>query len=167
MRPLSDSGRAAAQTLAKSLSVLGLAAIYSSPYRRAIETVQPLARHLELPIHEIEDLRERTLGSISGIPFEEAIAASFSDFDHRFPGGESSRDAQQRAVRTIDRLVEAHPADRVAIATHGNLISLLLNAFNRDVGFEFWRSLALPDVFQLRFVPSGNATFERIAVCDT
>jgi 2,3-bisphosphoglycerate-dependent phosphoglycerate mutase len=164
MRPLSGSGRSAAEKLAEPLSALGLTAIYSSPYRRAIETVEPLAIHLNLPIHEIADLRERTLGSISSIPFEDAIASSFSNFELSFPGGESSRDAQQRAVQVVDRLLVAHPADRIVISTHGNLLSLLLNAYSQDIGFDFWRSLTLPDVFHLQVSAAGDATFERLAV---
>jgi 2,3-bisphosphoglycerate-dependent phosphoglycerate mutase len=167
MRPLSASGHDAAEAMAKSLSAFEIAAIYSSPYLRAIQTIEPLANYLELPIHEIDDLRERTLGSTSGIRFEDAVAATFSDFDLLFPGGESSRAAQRRAVHTMDRLIEAHPSELVAISTHGNLLSLLLNAFSDDVGFEFWRSLALPDVFQLRLSSSGNLTFERLATCAT
>jgi 2,3-bisphosphoglycerate-dependent phosphoglycerate mutase len=163
MRSLSNSGRAASEKLVESLSSLGLAAIYSSPYRRSIETIEPLAKYLGLPIHEVDDLRERSLGSISGTPFEEAVAETFSDFDHSFPGGESSRDAQQRAVRAIDRIREAHPVDRIVIATHGNLISLYLNMLNHDIGFDFWRSLALPDVFQISPSTSGKLVFERIA----
>ena len=60
-------GHAAAEELVESLAALGLTAIYSSPYRRAIE---PLAARLDLPIQEVEDLRERTLGFISNTPFE-------------------------------------------------------------------------------------------------
>jgi 2,3-bisphosphoglycerate-dependent phosphoglycerate mutase len=163
MRSLSNFGHAASEKLVEPLSALGLAAIYSSPYRRAIETIGPLAAYLGLPIQEVDDLRERAIGSISGIPFEEAVATTFSDFDHMFPGGESSRDAQQRVVRAIDRITEAHPDDRIAIATHGNLMSLYLNVLDRDIGFDFWRSLALPDVFQVSSSITGKFTIERIA----
>ena len=162
MRPLSGSGRTASENLVEPLAALGLNAIYSSPYRRAIETVEPLAARLNLPIYEVEDLRERTLGSISGVPFEEAVAATFSNFDRVYPGGESSRNAQQRAVRAIDRIIEAHPRDQVAVATHGNLLTLYLNALFRDVGFQFWRSLTLPDVYEISSSGSGKLTFERI-----
>ena len=163
MRPLSNSGRVASEKLVEPLAALGLSAIYSSPYRRAIETIEPLAASLGLPVHEVNDLRERALGSISGIPFDEAVAATFSDFDHSFPGGESSRDAQQRALRAIDRIREAHPDDRIVIATHGNLMALYLNVLDRDIGFDFWRSLSLPDVFQVSSSITGRFTIERIA----
>jgi 2,3-bisphosphoglycerate-dependent phosphoglycerate mutase len=163
MRSLSNSGRAASEKLVEPLSALGLAAIYSSPYRRAIETIEPLAKYLSLPIHEVNDLRERAFGSISDTPFEKAVAATFTDFDHSFPGGESSRDAQLRAVRTIDRIRESHPDDPIVIATHGNLISLFLNVLNSDVGFDFWHSLVLPDVFRVSPSTSGKLVFERIA----
>ena len=163
MRSLSASGRAAAEELVEPLAALGLSAIYSSPYRRAIETVEPLASCLDLSIHEVEDLRERTLGSIADTPFEQAVAATFADFGFRFPGGESSRGAQQRAIRAIDRIMEANGNDRVALATHGNLMCLYLNALCAEVDFEFWRGLTFPDVFQIFQATTGEWKFERIA----
>jgi len=162
MRPLSDSGRVASEMLIEPLAARGLSAIYSSPYRRAIETVEPLASYLDLPIQEVEDLRERAIGSISGVPVLEAIAASFLDFDHEYPGGESSRDAQHRAVRAIDRIIESHPEGRVAVATHGNLMALYLNTLCRDVGFEFWRSLTPPDAYEISPSSAGKLRFERV-----
>ena len=167
MRPLSESGRAAAEKLAKSLGAVKPTAIYSSPYRRAIETVESLARDLKLPIRTNADFRERTLGSIRDIPVEDAIAATFSDFDLTYPGGESSRSAQTRALRAIDRLRLAHPSGRIVISTHGNLLSLILHAHDRKLGFDFWRSLTLPDAFQLQHSGPGKASFERLTSCIT
>ena len=70
MRSLSTSGQAAAEELFEPLAALGITAIYSIPYRRAVETVEPLAAHLGLLMQEMEYLRERTLGCISSTPFE-------------------------------------------------------------------------------------------------
>jgi len=69
-RALSPSGRAAAERLAEQLCGLEIDAIYSSPYRRAVETVEPLAKRLRVPIQEIADLRERTLGDFRCASFE-------------------------------------------------------------------------------------------------
>ena len=63
MRPLSPAGQRASERLAESLADLGIEAIYSSPYRRAVETVTPLAAIPDEPIQELSDLRERAFGS--------------------------------------------------------------------------------------------------------
>lgn len=161
-RPLSAAGACAAESLCERLSGLPIRAIYSSPYRRSLETVLPLARALGLSASEIFDLRERTLGTFQGVAFEDAVAATWSDFDRAHPGGESSRAAQRRALAALRELARRHPSETVAVATHGNLLALLLNAFDPNVGFDFWRSLAFPDAYELRLLASGGGVFRRI-----
>ena len=60
-RPLSESGRAAAQAIAGLLSAIPVAAIYSSPAQRSIETVEPLAQRLGIRVDVVPELRERQL----------------------------------------------------------------------------------------------------------
>ena len=56
-------GRADSERLADFLQGKGIEQIYSSPYPRAVQTLEPLARRLGLPIELEPDLRERTVGS--------------------------------------------------------------------------------------------------------
>ena len=162
MRALSAAGRVAAERLAARLGKLEIEAIYSSPYRRALETVAPLARRLGLAVEEQDDLRERELGSPQGSSFEEAVAATFADLDLSHPGGESSRSAQRRAASLVEALSARHSRGLVALSSHGNWITCLLNHFARTVGFEFWQSLTFPDVYRLDVPSSGAGSFERL-----
>jgi 2,3-bisphosphoglycerate-dependent phosphoglycerate mutase len=59
-------------------------------------------------------------------------------------------------------LASRHPSQTLALSTHGNLLALLLNAFDPRVGFEFWKSLEFPDLIELRLDSSGAGTFSRI-----
>jgi 2,3-bisphosphoglycerate-dependent phosphoglycerate mutase len=63
-----------------------------------------------------------------------ACRASFVDFDLSFEGGESSRDAMQRAVVVVED-VRKHSAQTTVLVTHGNLIALLLKGFDDSIGF--------------------------------
>ena len=58
LRPLSKKGRRQAEGLVKSLAAIPLERILSSPYRRCVETVEPLARARGLSIEETEALAE-------------------------------------------------------------------------------------------------------------
>src|SRR6185369_3875548 len=62
---LTPEGRRDAESLAEALRAEPVDAIYSSPFPIARETVEPLARRLELLIREEVDLRERRLGGDS------------------------------------------------------------------------------------------------------
>ncbi|GJD19749.1 hypothetical protein RIVM261_047050 [Rivularia sp. IAM M-261] len=64
------------------------------------------------------------------------------------PGGESSRNAMQRAVAVVDEIVQ-HDATVTVLVTHGNLMTLLLKHFNEQIGFAQWQSLTNPDVYKI------------------
>jgi 2,3-bisphosphoglycerate-dependent phosphoglycerate mutase len=161
-RPLSAAGLTAAESLPERLAAFSIDAIYSSPYRRSMQTIVPLARRRGLEVCEVFELRERTLGAYRCASFAEAMEASWSDFDLIHPGGESSRAAQARVRDLVDRLTQRHSSQTVVLATHGNLLALLLNGFDSRVEFGFWNSLAFPDVFELQVRQSGAGVFRRI-----
>jgi broad specificity phosphatase PhoE len=64
--PLSDAGRAHAGRL---LSGVKLAIVYSSPFRRAVETAESIARGA--PIEILDDLREISHGDWDGLSWNE------------------------------------------------------------------------------------------------
>jgi 8-oxo-dGTP diphosphatase len=57
-RPLNAKGRRQAAELAELLRPLGVRRVVSSPYVRCVETVEPLAAALELPLERDERLAE-------------------------------------------------------------------------------------------------------------
>lgn len=58
LRPLDDRGRAQAEELVKLLSGYAIDRIVSSPSRRCVQTVEPLARARKLEIEPREELGE-------------------------------------------------------------------------------------------------------------
>jgi 2,3-bisphosphoglycerate-dependent phosphoglycerate mutase len=52
--PLTEQGQARAAALARILRSAGVTAIYSSPFLRTLQTVQPLARQLGLSIDQVD-----------------------------------------------------------------------------------------------------------------
>src|ERR671937_860336 len=63
---LDERGRAQAEELVRRFDGIRLTAIYSSPLERCVETVEPLAAALRLPIVVREDLVEMEAGSWTG-----------------------------------------------------------------------------------------------------
>jgi 2,3-bisphosphoglycerate-dependent phosphoglycerate mutase len=161
MRPLSREGRVAADRLADQLAAIQIKAVYSSPYRRSLQTVAPLVTRLGLPVRELPDLRERALGSVDSLLFEQAVASTWADFDFSHSGGESNREARSRGLSVVRSLATRHPDEVLVAGTHGNLLALILNAFDDRIGFDFWRFLAFPDVLQLDIESSGEGSYRR------
>lgn len=149
-RPLTDAGRAAADELAAELDDYGLTAIYSSPYVRAVETVRSLGLRRGLEIQVLDDLRERTLSLEPSDDWRATLERAWVDPDFVVPGGESGRDAQRRAIGILDLLRSRHPdGGRLVLGSHGNLISLILQALDSQVGFAFHMAMPNPAVYRL------------------
>jgi 2,3-bisphosphoglycerate-dependent phosphoglycerate mutase len=149
-RPLTDAGRAAARELADELEPYNLTAVYSSPYRRAVETVTPTARRRGLEVHLMVDLRERALFPELNTEWGEALRRAWADADYAPPGGETGRAAQRRAVGVLDLLRSRHPdGGRLLVGSHGNLISLILHALEPAVDYEFHMAMPMPAIYHL------------------
>lgn len=161
-RSLSAGGCAAADRVADILQPYPIGAIYSSPFQRARQTIEPLANRLRLSIRIEPDLQERKLGDGPFEDFFEAVEATWRDPQFAHPGGESSLAAQHRGLAVVRRLQEQHPTEPIVLATHGNLLALILQAFNPAVDFAFWKSLTMPDIFSLTQRPSGIVTMRRL-----
>jgi 2,3-bisphosphoglycerate-dependent phosphoglycerate mutase len=149
-RPLTDEGLRDADELALELDAYHLAAAYSSPYPRAIQTVAPAARRHDLELHLLADLRERQLTVGLRPDWPEIMARAWADPDFAVPGAETGRAAQRRAIGVLD-LLRARHADggRLLLGSHGNLIALLLNAFEPAVGHDFHAAMPMPAVYHL------------------
>ncbi len=132
--PLSPLGRRQAEATARALASENFAAIYSSDLPRAIETATPLARLTRAPLETTEALRERSVGVMEGLTFEEAAeqhpeqyqALLRRDFEHVLLGGESYRQTLDRASRKLDEAIDQHKGGRIAIFAHTGTICILI-----------------------------------------
>jgi broad specificity phosphatase PhoE len=131
--PLSSRGRKQAEATASALASETFNAIYASDLPRAIETAGPLARVVSAEIEPTEAFRERSVGVMEGLTFEEAAeqhpeqyqALLRRDFEHVLLGGESYRQTLDRASRKLDEAIDEHRGGRIAIFTHTGTICIL------------------------------------------
>ncbi|HEX8338990.1 MAG TPA: histidine phosphatase family protein, partial [Pyrinomonadaceae bacterium] len=131
--PLSELGHKQAEATARALSNERVTAIYSSDLLRAVQTAEPLARATGLEITRTPALRERSVGLMEGLTFEEAAAAHPEeyaallrrDFERVLAGGESYRQLLDRAAAELDRAVERHRGGTVALFSHTGTICIL------------------------------------------
>jgi 2,3-bisphosphoglycerate-dependent phosphoglycerate mutase len=149
-RPLTEAGRAAAAELAAELEAYRITAIYSSPYTRSIETVTPIANGRGLGVQILADLRERRLSLQPTDDWRAALERAWTDADFAPSGGETGRAAQRRAIATLDLLRSRHPdGGRLVLGSHGNLISLILQALEPAVDYAFHMAMPTPALYRL------------------
>ena len=152
IRPLTRRGLADANKLPEQLAGIPFAAIYSSPYLRAVQTVWPLAKSLALDCVLVNGLQERNLGM--WVEDYDAFAKrQWEDFSFKLPEGESWLETQNRNIAALRRILDAHHGETIAIGTHGEALGTMLRYFNPAFGFEdFWRIVPmLPYVIRLIF----------------
>lgn len=130
------------------------------------KTVQYLAESKNLTIDEYEELIERPIKGLdykaSGDHLLEAIEKSFSDIDFALEGGESTRKAQERAIPVIHKLINDYYGKTIVIGTHGNIMTIIMNYYNKNYGYHFWNSTSKPDIYKLIFVQDQLQDIERI-----
>jgi len=156
-RPLTPQGLEDAKKLAAIHASTSIDAIYSSPYFRAFQTVEPVAIRLGLKIEVINDLRERLLmpAALPDHEWRPHLERSWRDFGYAPIGGETGRIAQDRVVRVLEHLRSRHPAGIVMVGSHGNLIALALNAIDSRLGMDFWAAMPMPAVYRLESSGAG------------
>lgn len=141
---LTAEGREQAAVLADFFSGIEVRHVISSPFTRAIQSIEPLATALDLPIQIDDRLAERVLSTEDLPDWMEKLEQSFSDLDLKFEGGESAYEAAQRGSAVM-----AEAGDHAVLVTHGNMMGLLLKQFEEAYGFDEWQALSNPDVFIL------------------
>ena len=131
--PLSATGRRQAEELAEAVSAIGVTVLVSSDLRRALDTVGPLARGLQLPVFVDPAWRERDIGAWAGHTREEVRARwpeEYARFRSRDPavrpgGGESTEEFRRRVLGVACRTVGQYSGETVLVLTHRGVIRLL------------------------------------------
>ena len=131
--PLSARGRRQAEATARTLKPESLTAIYSSDLARAIETARPLSDLTRLPINRTSAFRERSVGVMEGLTFEDAAqqhpeqyaALLRRDFEHVLTGGESYRQLLDRAAEKLDEIIDENRGGKIAVFSHTGTICIL------------------------------------------
>lgn len=120
--------------------------IYISEMKRIYETIKPYISKYQIDVIKDSRLNERLLSDISLDNWLNELKYTFEDFDYRIHNGESSSEAQKRILSLYDSINHSHNS---LIVTHGNIMTLLLNHFNHEIGFENWKTLRNPDLYSI------------------
>ncbi|WP_237982067.1 histidine phosphatase family protein [Bacillus thuringiensis] len=122
--------------------------IISSPFVRAIDSIRPYALQANLSIQEDERLTERILSDVPMDDWMQKLESTFTNIDIGFSGGESTKQAMDRAISLIQDVLKLNHTTTLLV-THGNLLTLILKHFDHTIGFNEWRSLTNPDIYEI------------------
>ncbi len=145
---LNEKGCRQAQALAVYLSEQPIAAVYSSPLDRCIETAEPFAAQRGLPLQVEPGVVEVDYGDWQGADLRElGKLPEWTQVQHypsmfRFPAGETLREVQARCVAAVERLRSLHPDQAIAVFTHGDVIRTVL-AHYLGVPLDLFQRIAI------------------------
>lgn len=175
--PLSRLGRRQAELTARMLADERIDAIYCSDLERAVETARPLAKITGLELRKSAAFRERKVGVLEGLTFDESkkrfpkdyYALINRDIGHVITGGESYRQLLRRATRELRQVVSEHRSENVAIFSHTGAICFLtlylIGAIHRNTKNTPW--LVTSNCGINRFELRGMRNVRVLALNDT
>lgn len=133
---LSEAGVEQAQRLPKALDRFPVTRLVSSPQRRAVQTAQPVADALGLPVEVDERLAEYDRDMEHYIPIEQ-IAAEFPEELARLASGHLPTSVDEPAFLARinagiqDLVANGDHEDTVVVFSHGGVINALLHGILR------------------------------------
>ncbi|MCY3992175.1 MAG: MSMEG_4193 family putative phosphomutase [Caldilineaceae bacterium] len=126
--PLNEKGKEQAQQVAERLKDQPITAVYSSPLLRCLQTAQPLAAALDLPVSVEPGILEVDYGEWRGGELKELgkrpewRLVQVYPGGFRFPGGETLREVQDRVITTLERIRTQHAGEVIAVFAHGDVL---------------------------------------------
>ena len=175
--PLSELGFEQARMTAQALAKEKIDAIYTSDLLRAVQTATPLAELTDLPIIKTPAFRERHVGVLEGLTFDESKESFPKDYyalvnrniHHVITKGESYRHLLRRATGELREILRIHQGEKVVIFSHTGAICFLtlhmLGAINRYTKHTPW--LVTSNCGINRFEIRGRSNIRVLAINDT
>lgn len=128
---LSAEGHEQSERLATYLKSESIDAIYSSPMKRAVQTAEPLAQKINLPISIVDDVAEYDRLSNEYIPIEELRAANDERWQKLLTGewqsdSDTLESFRDRVISSLEQLISRHASQRIVVTCHGGVINQYL-----------------------------------------
>ncbi|KGA98356.1 phosphoglycerate mutase [Alkalihalobacillus alcalophilus ATCC 27647 = CGMCC 1.3604] len=158
---LTEVGIEQAKMLVDFFSDKNIDRVVSSPFKRALQTIEPFCEQEGKTIQVENNLRERVLSTQDMPDWFERLRDTYDDRDLKFAGGESNNEAAIRVMAVLESLIMDEGVNHAVVVTHGGALSLILNHFDESFGFEQWQKLSNPDVFVLE-IQKESPTIRRV-----
>jgi broad specificity phosphatase PhoE len=149
--PLDNQGWSDARFAAERLAGAELAAVYSGPLRRTLDTAYVIAKRAGgIPVYPLPGLVNLDYGAWEGLTAQEATERDPRAFRLYCvapemavcPGGEGLTEAADRVLIALEAIARQHPGQAVAAVTHAAVVRLAVAKITGRMG-PGWR-ISLP-----------------------
>ena len=144
---LSADGKLQIEETRRFLQNFELAAVYTSPRQRAVESARIIASDRQTPLEICENLAEIDFGDFEGKTYaelEKEFPETFKKWmetptEVEFPNGESFTQMQARVVRETGKILQNHDRETIAFVSHGGVNRIILAHFLKIPNFAVFR----------------------------
>ena len=153
IRPLSLEGIEKSKELVKLFKEIKIDYIYSSPFKRAIQTIEPIAKDKNIIIEVINDFRERKMSDEWIENYEEYSKKQWDDFSYKLKDGESLNEVQKRNIKELEKILLENKGKTIIIGTHGIALSTIINYYDRTFLYNNFMEIVniMPYIMKMEF----------------
>ena len=135
--------------------------IFSSPFARAVQTVENLSQDMNVQIEQIVSLEEIKMGKDSQLTKHQIIEKMWEDKNFKTEDGVSQSEHVNNIKVELDKIFNDFYNNEydLILVSHGNSIGIILKYFfNIQFAFEDWKKISMPDMYFLEFDKENKVT---------
>ena len=153
LRELTPKGMADRSLVTEFLTDKKIDVVFSSPYKRSVDTVLEFADKNNLPIRLVDDFRERKIDSTWIEDFNAFAKQQWSDFSYKLSDGECLREVQERNIRALNCVLEQCRGQNIVVGSHGTALSTIINYYDKSFGYSEFQEIKklMPWIVRFRF----------------
>ncbi len=155
-RELSSKGLQDRQLVTQFFMDKDINVIVSSPYKRAYDTISPMAENKGIAIQVIDGFKERRVDSVWVEDFHAFSKQQWADFNYKLSDGECLQEVQDRNIRALKELVQDNLGKEIVVGSHGTALSTIINYYNPAFGFEDFQKIKKLMPWIVRFEFEGD-----------
>lgn len=163
IRPLSDRGKKDALKLPELFTGMAIDKMISSPFKRAIDTIEPLSTERGLVVELVDGFRERKVSDGGWIEdFNGFAMDQWADFDYSLSGGDCLREVQERNIEALEKVLARDKGLNIIIGSHGTALSTIINYYDKSYGYDDFIKIKgiMPWIVKFTFDESKNPRIE-------
>jgi 2,3-bisphosphoglycerate-dependent phosphoglycerate mutase len=135
IRPLSEKGIDDTKRVTDFLIDKNIDKVFSSPYKRTIDTIKDFSEKLDLKIKVIDDFRERKVDDVWIEDFNSFSKEQWNNFEYKLSKGECLREVQERNIAALSEILKENKDINIVVGTHGTALSTIINYYDKKFGY--------------------------------
>ena len=157
-RELSPRGMEDRKKVTSFLADKNIDIVISSPFKRAVDTVQDFADKNGLPVEIVEDFRERKVDSGWIEDFASFSKKQWSDFSFKLSDGECLKEVQDRNISALNNVLKQYSGKNIVVGSHGTALSTIINFYDKSFGYDDFERIRflMPWIVEFSFDELGN-----------